>query len=179
MHQGQCGHRPPANMPQFQQEGRTSFSGGGRIATQTVLGRVNLNALALGKTYRCQAALLKINDPPPANLLASPLQMHRQHDQPRAKGATTQNAGPSFRPVIHNTDALQNKPDSAVVRMISRLEAADSSFSGSHTLGCMASIPAHPGRDVGLIGRRGGSGVKAHPLAAPTDRHPLPEAPAS
>ena len=84
MHQGQCGHRSTANMPQFQQEGRTCFSGGGRVATQAVLGRVNLNALALGKTYRCQAALLKINYPPPAHLPAPQLQMHRQHEQPRA-----------------------------------------------------------------------------------------------
>ena len=97
MHQGQCGHRSTANMPQFQQEGRTSFSGGGRIATQTVLGRVHLNALALGKTYRCQAALLKINDPPPANLLASPLQMHRQHDQTRAKERNNPECGAFFQ----------------------------------------------------------------------------------
>ena len=97
MHQGQCGHRPPANMPQFQQKGCTRFSGGGRVATQTVLGRVNLNALALGKTYRCQAALLKINDPPPAHLLASPLQMHRQHDQPRAKERHNPKCGAFFQ----------------------------------------------------------------------------------
>lgn len=96
MHQGQCGHRSTANMPQFQQEGCPRFFVAAGSNPGLYWARSYLNALALIRPTGVRAALLKINDPPSARSSVCPAiaDASPARSNPCKGAATTQNAGP-------------------------------------------------------------------------------------